>query len=57
MIDEVLEFHITTIAQHSFELGVLSTPSKIVGGTGAPPLPPPMQSHYFNNLCILFNYT
>ena len=30
-----------TIAQYSFELRVLSTPSKIVGGA-APPLPPSM---------------
>ena len=29
-----------TIAQYSFKLGVLSTPSKIVGGAGIPPAPP-----------------
>ena len=36
------------ITQYSFKLGVLSTPSKTVGGAGAPPappLPPPMISH------------
>ena len=31
-----------TIAQYSFKLGVLSTPSKIVGGAPAPPLLLPM---------------
>ena len=41
MIDKFPEVHVTTIAQYSFELGVLSTPSKIVGGA-PPPLPPPM---------------
>ena len=30
------------IAQYSFTLGGLSSPSKIVGGAGALPLPPPM---------------
>ena len=40
MIDKFLEIHVTTVAQYSFELGVLSTPSKIVGGAGAPPAPP-----------------
>ena len=32
--------HVMTIAQYSFKFGVLSTLSKIVGGTGAPPTPP-----------------
>ena len=34
-----------TIAQYSFKLGVLSTPSKIVRGAGAPPAP------LFRRLC------
>ena len=43
MIDKFPEVHVTTTAQYSFELGVLSTPSKIVGGApAAPPLLPPM---------------
>ena len=40
MIDKFLEVYVTTVAQYSFELGVLSTPSKIIGGAGAPPAPP-----------------
>ena len=45
MIDKFLEVHVTTIAQYNFELEVLSTPSKIVEGAGAP------QHPLFRRLC------
>ena len=39
-----------TIAQYSFKLGMLSTPSKIVGGAGAPP-PPLLPPIYCGSIC------
>ena len=49
MIDKFLEVHMMTIAQYSFELGVLNIPSKIVGIVGGAPAPPPMLSN-----CVLY---
>ena len=47
----------TTIAQYSFELGALSTPSKIVQGAPALPLPPPMCAILkINNSLILYTF-